>query len=180
MKKYHRKGCINTCKHHTLSLGSPCSRVEHTIECRRGLLEKIKIESNLEILPKFWELIKDGSKKLEFRKLSKGLISGWHVMLNLHNYKILGYMKIRPIAVNPDIEECDGYTCYVADSHCSLHELSENWIESREPKTISIMTINNGYDIQIDSSSYAFIKENYIDDHHDFVVYEVEEWKECS
>lgn len=108
---------------------------------------------NLKMNKYFFSLIVSGKKKLEFRKLSKGLCHGKYMVIDNESYDYLGDIELKPVAVNPAI---DNELVY------NTHEV---WIKTGE---ISGHVIGH-----IDKGSYTFIRKNYIDKKEDFVAYEI-------
>ena len=109
---------------------------------------KIKIEK------KFFDLIKSGKKKYEFRKLEKGLTNGIYEVVSLDESVMYGHIELKVEKLNPKLY-----------SHYSYNN-SPNW-----DRHIFIMIDDKRYYVNVDE--YNFIKENYIDKKIDFVAYAV-------
>lgn len=105
----------------------------------------------LKMKKKFFDMIKNGEKSLEFRKLEKGYTSGVYLMVDEKDTTLKhGYVKLTPLKINPRIE------------------------------TVRILGIDktcvmaNGIPYTLNRDEIIFVKTNYIFKKIDFVAYLVE------
>lgn len=110
-------------------------------------MAKIKIEK------RFFELIKSGKKTLEFRKLEKGITKGLYELIDYQTEETLGYAVLRPLAVNPWIDEE------------LIHGGHDVWIP---------LGATGGYSLgQTDTETFKFVFKNYRRKFIDFICYSI-------
>lgn len=108
--------------------------------------------SELKMQKYFFDLIKSGKKKYEFRKLSKGLTSRVYTVVDPEDTdNIYGFVKLKAVSMNTGLY-------YI------------NW----DNGNITPFTMVEGHRYYLDPKEHNFIKENYKDKGIEFIVYEVE------
>lgn len=123
-------------------------------------IEVMKVKGDLKIRSSLAQKIKTGVKKYEFRKVIKGLVSGWYRLLDLETGELLFYIYIQPLIINPKIKK---------DFYDEIYYFHSKLM--KEEGSLPKMTF------PMDKESYEFVRERY-ENKHDFIAYEILDWKE--